>query len=81
MVYGLNQPASLKVMTQTFKSGAPSFAWPLAGVALGLESYHILELKDQIPAEVWSEQMGMIELELEDETVQKILAAMAEARA
>lgn len=80
VVYGLNQPFSLRVMAQTFKDGDPSFAGPLAGVALGLVSYHILELKDQIPAEVWSEQMDMIELALEGEAVEKILATMAEAR-
>ena len=36
VVYGLNQPFSLRVMAQTFKDGDPSFAGPLAGVALGL---------------------------------------------
>ena len=80
VVYGLNQPFSLRVMAQTFKDGDPSFAGPLAGVALGLASYHILELKEQIPSEVWSEEMAMSELELEDEAVATIIATMREAR-
>ena len=80
MVFGLNQPFSLRIMAQTFKDGDPSFAGPLAGVALGLASFHILELKDEIPAEVWSAEMAMAELELEDEAVAKILAAMRETR-
>ena len=80
VVYGLNQPFSLRVMAQTFKDGDPSFAGPLAGVALGLASYHILELKDMIPAEAWAEEMAMCELELEDETIATIITTMGEAR-
>jgi len=39
-------------MAQTFKNGDPSFAGPLAGIALGLESYHIFELKKYIPEDI-----------------------------
>jgi len=81
LVYGLNQPFALKVMAQTFKEGDPSFAGPLAGVALGLLSYHILELKEQIPPAVWAEEMAMSELELEETALAAILAVMREARA
>ena len=80
VVYGLNQPFSLRVMAHTYKDGDPSFAGRLAGVALGLASYHILELKEQIPSEVWSEEMAMSELELEGEAVATIIATMREAR-
>ncbi len=67
-------------MATTFKDGDPSFAGPLTGVALGIPSYHVLELKDQVPEAVWSEQMGMKELELEDEEVDAILRTMREVR-
>lgn len=67
-------------MTRTFKSGDPSYAGPLAGISLGLDSYHILELKEHIPAAVWEQTMGMYELEIEDETQESILAGMKEAR-
>ncbi len=76
MVFGLNQPATLQIMARTFKNGDPSYAGSLAGVALGLNSYHILELKAFIPANVWQEQMAMHELELEDEVWAKIRQTM-----
>ena len=67
-------------MTRTFKSGDPSFAGPLAGITLGLESYHILELKEHIPTDVWEQEMGMYELEIEEEVQESILQTMKEAR-
>ena len=67
-------------MTRTFKSGDPSYAGPLAGVTLGLESYHILELKKHIPTDVWKQEMGMSELEIEEEVQESILKTMKEAR-
>ena len=67
-------------MAQTFKHGDPSFAGPLAGVALNLESYHILELQEYIPQEVWAKEMAMYELEIEDEIRSAILNIMEEVR-
>ena len=67
-------------MAQTFKHGDPSFAGPLAGIALNLESYHILELQAHIPKEVWAKEMAMYELELEDEIRSTILNIMEEVR-
>ena len=61
VVFGLNEPDNLRIMTATFREGDPSYAGALAGVALGLRCYHILELKDEIPQPVWSEQMAMRE--------------------
>jgi len=67
-------------MTRTFKSGDPSYAGPLAGVTLGLDSYHILELKEYIPKDVWEKEMTLYELEIEEEVQKKILKTMKEAR-
>ena len=64
VVFGLNEPANLRIMASTFKNGDPSYAGALGGVALGLPSYHILELADEVPEEVWREQMAMKELEI-----------------
>ena len=55
-------------MAQTFRTGDLSFSGSLAGVALGIPSYHILELKELIPADTWEREMAMCELELEEET-------------
>ncbi len=80
IVLGINQPASIRIMAQTFKGGDPSFAGPLAGIGLNIESYHILELQAHVPQEVWEREMGMYELEIEDGTRETIFKIMEEAR-
>jgi hypothetical protein len=80
VVFGVNEPANLRIMASTFKEGDPSYAGALGGVALGLRSYHILELREEIPADVWEEQMAMEELQIEDELREQILDTMARVR-
>ena len=80
VVLGVNEIGNLRIMASTFKDGDPSFAGALGGVALGLRSYHILELRDEIPEDVWSEQMGMKELEIEDAQAERIRATLREIR-
>jgi glycine reductase len=79
-VFGLNQPFNLRIMASTFKDGDPSFAGVLGGVALGLKSYHIFELKDEIPPDVWDREMAFKELEIEDELIEQICETMREVR-
>lgn len=79
-MFGLNQPFNLRIMATTFKEGDPSYAGELGGIALGLRSYHIFELRDEIPAEVWDREMGLKELEVEDEEIEAICATMREIR-
>ncbi len=52
---------------ETVTNGDPTFAGPLAGVQLGLACYHILEpeIKDEIDAEVYDEQVSMMEMVLD----------------
>ncbi len=80
VVLGLNQVKNIRMMAQTFRDGDPSYAGPLAGVALGLATYHILELKGEIPQEVWQAEMAMHELELEDELQKEICQSLAAIR-
>lgn len=77
---GLNEVANLRIMAATFKDGDPSYAGALAGIALGLKSYHILELKQAIPAEVWQAEMAMEELEIEEAQLEEIRQAMQAVR-
>ncbi len=67
-------------MASTFKDGDPSYAGALGGIALGLKSYHIFELKNEVPADVWEREMSFKELEVEDELIAKICATMREIR-
>ncbi len=79
-MFGVNQPFNLRIMATTFKDGDPSFAGALGGIALGLPSYHIFELKDEVPPEVWEREMAFKELEMEEEDVETICALMREIR-
>ena len=80
VVLGLNELENLRIFATTFKDGDPSFAGPLAGISLGLKSYHILELKTEVPENVWSDEMAMKELEIEDELTEQICQTMREIR-
>jgi len=80
VVFGLNEPANLRIMATTFKEGDPSFAGALGGIALGLKSYHIFELKSEIPADTWESEMAIEELEIEDALLEEIRKTMREVR-
>jgi len=80
VVFGLNQPFNLRIMATTFKDGDPSYAGVLGGVALGLESYHIFELKLEVPAEVWKSEMAFDELRVEDEQIDLLCETMRQVR-
>lgn len=80
VVLGLNEPGNLQIMATTFRDGDPSYAGALAGVALGIPSYHIFELKEVIPPDTWQAEMAMKELEMEDEQLDEILRTMREVR-
>jgi betaine reductase len=80
VVFGLNELFNLRIMATTFKVGDPSFAGALGGTALDLDSYHIFELKEEIPPAVWEEEMAFKELEVEDELIEQICTTMREIR-
>jgi glycine reductase len=80
VVFGLNELANLRIMATTFKEGDPSYAGALGGIALGLSSYHIFELKDDIPPDVWAREMAIEELEVEDALRDEICRTMREIR-
>lgn len=80
LVFGLNEPGNLRIMATTFKEGDPGFVGALGGIALGLNSFHIFELKDEVPADVWEAEMAFKELEMEDDQVEDICALMREIR-
>lgn len=67
-------------MATTFRDGDPSYSGALAGIALGLKSYHIFELKDQIPAAIWTQEMAMEELAIEIRELDQIRQTMRDVR-
>lgn len=56
---------------ETVSAGDPTYAGPLAGVALGLGVYHIVEpeIKEECDESVYEEQCGMMEMVLDVEDI------------
>jgi glycine reductase len=73
MVVLLGTPtASSTMMTaMTLTHGDPSYAGPLAGIPLGLPTYHILEdaVRQAIPAKVYDREIGAMEFVLDKEGI------------
>ena len=71
VLLGSPDSESAEVYARTVTTGDPSYAGSLAGVQLGLPVYHIFEpeIKAQIPEEVYEEQVAMMELALDAETI------------
>ncbi len=59
---------------ETVSAGDPTFAGPLAGVPLGLKAYHMLELKDEVDAAVYEEQIAMMEMVLDVDAIKAEVA-------
>jgi hypothetical protein len=69
VVLGGAEAEASGLAAETVSVGDPTFAGPLAGVSLGLKSYHIFELKDQLDASVYDEQVGMMEMVLDMDAI------------
>jgi glycine/sarcosine/betaine reductase complex component A len=56
---------------ETVAAGDPTYAGPLAGVALGLAVYHVVEpeIKEACDAGVYDEQCGMMEMVLDVDAI------------
>ena len=71
VVLGAADLESLEVAAETLTLGDPAYVGPLAGVQLGLPVVHILEedVKEQVDAGVYDEQVGLLEMTLDVERV------------
>jgi glycine/sarcosine/betaine reductase complex component A len=68
-----------QLSAETVVLGDPTYAGPLAEVQLGLDVYHVLEeeVKNEIPEDVWEDQIGMMADVLD---VDQLAAALKEIR-
>jgi hypothetical protein len=66
-VLGANSPTAVEMTAMTLRSGDPSYAGPLAGVALGIPSYHILEpeIVAQIDAALYERELALSALAMD----------------
>lgn len=67
VVLGAAEGEAAGLAAETVTNGDPTFAGPLAGVQLGLRVYHCCEpeFKDEVDADVYEEQIGMMEMVLD----------------
>jgi len=78
VVLGSPDADSAELYAETVVSGDPSWAGPLAGVALELPVYHILEpiITAQIDSAVYKEHLELMEIALDVEGISKALDVM-----
>jgi glycine/sarcosine/betaine reductase complex component A len=67
VIIGAAEAEAAGLAAETVTMGDPTFAGPLAGVALGLSVYHAVEpeFKNEVDPEVFDEQIGMMEMVLD----------------
>ena len=73
VVLGSPDADSSELYAETLVNGDPSWTGPLAGVALNLPVFHIMEpeIKEQIPPEVYRKHLELMEIALDVEAITK----------
>jgi betaine reductase len=77
-VLGANSAPAVEMTALTLRSGDPSYAGPLAGVELGIPSYHILEpdVAAQVDPALYERELQLPALAMDVEEITKPLRAM-----
>lgn len=80
VILGSPDPEAAEMYAETVTLGDPTYAGPLAGVSLSLPVYFIFEpeIKEQIPPEVYREQVEMMEMVLPSEEICERVKAVRE---
>jgi betaine reductase len=75
VVLGAPDADSAELYAETVTKGDPSWAGALAGVALGLPVFHIMEpvIKDQIDPALRTEHLGLMEIALDVDKISAVL--------
>ena len=70
-VLGANSSSAVEMTAMTLKSGDPSYAGPLAGIALCIPSYHILEpeIVEQVDPAVYERELALPALAMDVDAV------------
>lgn len=76
VVLGTAEAESAGLTAETVSAGDPTYAGPLAGVSLGLAVYHIFELKEEVDAQVYDDQCGMMEMVLDVDAIKSEVGSM-----
>ena len=80
-VLGANSATAVEMTALTLKSGDPSYAGALAGIALGIPSYHILEpeITGQIDAALYERELALSALAMDVALVTAPMKSIREA--
>ncbi len=67
VLLGAAEGEAAGLAAETVTAGDPTFAGPLANVALGLRVYHVVEdeFKNEVSAETYDDQISMMEMVLD----------------
>ena len=76
VILGAPSADSAELYAETMISGDPTWVGPLAGVALGLPVYHIMEpeIKAQIDPAVYKEHLELMEIALDVDKISEVLS-------
>jgi betaine reductase len=82
VLLGAPDPEAAEIAAETVVLGDPTYAGPLTEAQLGLEVYHVLEeeIRRQIPAEVFEEQIGVMADVLDAPGLSEAVAGMRARR-
>ncbi len=77
VVLGNGEANGVEVFAETVTEGDPSFAGPLAGVALKIPVYHMLEedVMGQVPEKLREEKLQLSALVIDIEPMHQVLEA------
>ncbi len=78
VLLGAAEGEAAGLAAETVTAGDPTFAGPLTGVQLGLRVYHICEedVKSEIDADLYDEQIGMMEMVLDVDDIANEMSAI-----
>lgn len=77
VVLGNGEANGLEVFAETVTRGDPTYAGPLAGVALGIPVYHVLEpeVTGTIPEALRKEKLELSSMVIDVQPMQQVLQA------
>ena len=80
ILLGAAEAEAAGLAAETVTAGDPTFAGPLAGVALGLSVYHVVEepIKSLFDESVYEYQISMMEMVLEVEEIEEEMSGIRE---
>ena len=78
MILGSPSADSAELFAETVSHGDPTWAGPLAGIALELPVYHIMEpeMKAQIDPAIYKEHLALMEIALDVERITQALSKL-----